>query len=51
MICIFLLNKVDFLVFIGWYWICVEDIKKWERKMFLFYDFIFELFYVIVVYF
>lgn len=40
MICIFLLNKADFSAFIGRYWIRAEDIKKWERKMLSFHDFI-----------
>lgn len=29
----FLLNKADFPVFIGRYWIRAKDIKEWERKM------------------
>lgn len=44
MICIFLLNKVDFPVFIGRYWIHAEDIKEWERKMLSFHDFILNYF-------
>lgn len=50
MICIFLLNKVDFPVFIGRYWIHAENIKELERSCFsftiLFLNYFMQLLYI-----